>query len=260
MTPDNVIAVGDGFHNLRGKLVVRGILPVGTQASLVRRKNGKYLLLDAIALDDETRQWVLAQTDGGQAIDAVLHLHPFHTIFVKAFHEAFPGAKLYGTTRHHKRAPGLKWEALRTDEAALHEMFADDLEFTVPRGVHLIPENENLHFSSVLAFHPPSKTLHVDDTLNYVRLPLPFSLFKKDMLGFHPTLARVLEERAGAADEFREWAKDLVERLRSVENLCAAHTTVLLARHVDGPSIADRVAEALRGLEGKLAAHAARFG
>jgi hypothetical protein len=260
MTPSNVIAVGDGFHNLRGKLVVRGILPVGTQASLVRRKNGKYLLLDAIALDDETRRWVLGQTDGGRAIEAVLHLHPFHTIFVRGFHEAFPHAKLYGTARHRRRAPDLKWETERTDDAALHEMFADDLAFTVPRGVHLIPANENLHFSSVLAFHPASKTLHVDDTLNFVRLPFPFSLFKNEMLGFHPTLAKVLEERAGAANDFRDWVKELVERLRSVENLCAAHTAVLLARDVEGPSIADRVKQAARSLESKLAAHAARFG
>ena len=260
MTPNNVIAVGEGLHNLRGKLVVRGILPVGTQASLVRRKNGKYLLLDAIALDDETRQWIRSQTDGGNAIEAVLHLHPFHTIFVESFHEAFPKAKLYGTARHHKRAPGLKWEAERTDEPALHEMFADDLDFMVPRGVHLIPTNENLHFSSVLAFHRASKTLHVDDTLNFVRLPFPFSLFKKEMLGFHPTLARVLEERAGAASDFRAWAQELVERLGSVENLCAAHTTTLLARDVEGPSIAERVSAAARGLEGKLAAHEAKFG
>lgn len=258
--PKSVIEVGPGFTNLRGKLTIAGILPVGTHASLVRRKSGRFLLLDAIRLEPEVKAWIDAETDGGAAIEAVLHLHPFHTIFVRGFHEAFPKAKLYGTARHAAKAPDLPWEPLRTDQPELHALFADDLAFTVPRGVELIPKDDNLHFSSVLALHPGTRTLHVDDTLNYVKLPRLLRPLKPDALAFHPALRKVLERRAGAAADFRAWAGELVERLGTVENLCAAHTAVLLGRKNRGASIADRVAEQVRKIEPKLAAHEARWG
>jgi hypothetical protein len=69
----------------------------------------------------------------------------------------------------------------------------------------------------------------------------------------------VLERRAGAVRDFRDWTTEHVERLGSIENLCAAHTSVLL-RDAGGPSIAERVSEAVRGLEGKLAAHERKYG
>jgi hypothetical protein len=256
----NVLDLGEGFYNLRGALTVRGVLPIGTHASLVRRKSGRFILLDAIDLDPEARRFVDEVTGKGDAIEAVLHLHPFHTLFVRSAHALYPRAKLYGTSRHARLAPELPWEALRTDEPALHQLFAEDLDFSVPRGVDFIPENENLHFSSVLAFHSASRTLHVDDTLNYVRLPLPFSLFKKDLLGLHPTLGRVLERRAGAARDFRAWARELAERVRSIDNVCAAHTSALVGHRDGGPSVAERVARAIEAVEPKLAAHERRFG
>lgn len=260
MPPKNVIHVGEGFYNMRGSLRIGGVLPVGTQASLVKRKSGSFLLLDAIELDSETRAWVDRETKGGAAIDAVLHLHPFHTLFVRKLHAAYPKAKLYGTARHQRRAPELPWEPLRTDQPELHALFAEDLELSVPRGVDFIPSNENLHFASVLAFHPASRTLHVDDTLNYVRLPRVLRAIKEDMLGFHPSLAKVLERRAGAAADFRDWTRELTERVRSIDNLCAAHTSVLLGGRSSGPPIVDRVRAAIRAVESKLAAHEARYG
>jgi hypothetical protein len=259
MPPTNVIHVGEGFWNIRGSLKIGGILDVKTHASLVRRQRGGYVMLDACELDDEVKRWIGEETNGGADIEAVLHLHPFHTVFVRALHEAYPKAKLYGTARHKRLASELSWEAEETDHDALHALFADDLDFSVPRGVDFIPKNENLHFSSVLAFHTASKTLHVDDTLCYAKLPAPFSWWKKEMLAFHPSLAKVLEPRAGAVRDFREWTVELMARVRSVENLCAAHTSVLL-RDAGGPSVADRVADAVRGLEGKLAAHERKYG
>jgi hypothetical protein len=260
MTPDNVVPVGDGFWNIRGKFKIGGLVDVGTQSSLVRRRSGSYVLLDACALDSETKRWVDEETSGGAGIEAVLHLHPFHTVSVRPLHELYPKAKLYGTARHKRLAPELPWEAETTDDTALHERFADDLTFSVPRGVDFIPTNENLHFSSVLAFHAASHTLHVDDTLCYVRLPRLLRPLKKDFFGFHPSLAKVLEHRPGAAKDFREWTGELVERARSIENLCAAHSTVLATKKHGGPSIADRIEQAARGLEPKLDAHERRWG
>ena len=260
LAPHNVIEVAGGLWNIRGSFMIAGIYDLGTQASLVRRASGKYVLLDACPLADETLRWVREQTRDGADLEAILHLHPFHTLHVRSAHQAFPRAKLYGTARHRDKLADLPWEALLTDDAALHAAFREDLGFSVPRGVHFIPENESLHFASVLAFHHASKTLHVDDTLLYMRVPWPFRLFKPDVTRLHPTLGKVLEHRAGAAADFRAWGRELVESTRGVENLCAAHSTVLLAQKNEGAAIAARVEAALLNVESTLAAHERTYG
>lgn len=258
--PSNVIEVADGFWNIRGSYKIAGVYDLGTHASLVRRANGKLVLLDACAIEGEARRWLDEQTRRGEDLEAILHLHPFHTLHVRSVHEAYPRAKLYGTARHHTKLAGLPWEPLLTEDAALHALFRDDLGFSVPRGVDFVPADENLHFASVLAFHHASKTLHVDDTLIYMRLPWPVRLFKTDLTRLHPTLAKVLERRKGAVADFRAWASELVELTRDVKNLCAAHSTTLLAATNTGDSIVARVEAAVRDAEGKLAAHERTYG
>lgn len=257
--PANVIEVGDGFWNIRGSFKLGGIVDVGTQASLVRTRHG-YVMLDACDVSDETRRWIDAQTHGGDEITAVLHLHPFHTVSARRLHDLYPKATLYGTARHAAKLPDLPWHALRTNDPALHEHFEDDLHFSVPRGVDFIPANESLHFASVLAFHPASGTLHVDDTLTYLQLPKLVHPFKRDMLMLHPTLGKVLQPRAGAVTEFRDWTRELVDRCRHVDNLCAAHAATLLGRDNDGPSIAERVQAAVERSASKLEAHQRKHG
>ncbi|CAN5925248.1 hypothetical protein BH11MYX4_BH11MYX4_42480 [soil metagenome] len=252
--------MADGFWNIRGSFMIAGFYDLGTQASLVRRASGKFVVLDSCSIADDTRRWIHAQTRDGDDIEAILNLHPFHTLHVRSLHEAYPRAKLYGTARHRAKLADLPWQPLLTEDPALHEAFREDLGFSVPRGVDFIPKNENLHFSSVLAFHHASKTLHVDDTLLYMRVPWPFRLFKPDVTRLHPTLGAVLERRAGAAADFRAWARELVERTRDVQNLCAAHSTALLAGKNEGASIAARVEAAVRAVEGKLQAHERKFG
>jgi len=252
--------VADGFWNIRGSFVIAGIYDLGTQASLVRRASGKFVLLDACAISDETKRWIHELTRDGEDLEAILHLHPFHTLHVRSLHASYPRAKLHGTARHRDKLADLPWEPLLTEEAALHEAYREDLGFSVPRGVDFIPKNEDLHFASVLAFHHASRTLHVDDTLLYMRLPWPVRFFKPDVTRLHPTLGAVLERRAGAVADFRAWARELVERTRDVQNLCAAHSTTLLAGKNDGASIGARVEAAVRGVEGKLAAHERKYG
>ena len=161
------------------------------------------MLLDAYTLKGEVAEDVLRLTDQGKAVEAVLNLHPFHTIHVRNTAGMFPGAKLYGTTRHREKAPDLPWQPLHTDDPELHDMFSSDFGFSVPRGVDFISSNENLHFSSVLAFHHASRTLHVDDTLFWNPLPLVGGLT------FHPTLKSVLLRSPGAVSDFRACAGEL---------------------------------------------------
>ena len=259
-TPANVIEIADGFWNIRGSFMIGGVVDLGTQASLVRRASGKFVLLDACGLPEATQQWIHEQTRGGEDLEAILNLHPFHTLHVQAVHAAYPRAKLYGTARHLEKLEGLPWEPLRTEDSSLHEAFREDFEFSVPRGTDFISKNEKLHFSSVLAFHGASKTLHVDDTVLYFRLPILFRLFGSDVTRMHPTLDAVLERRAGAAADFRAWGRELVERTRDVENLCCAHSAVLLGRKNTGAAIAARVEAALQNVEGKLKAHERKYG
>lgn len=256
----SVIEVADGFWNLRGSFKVAGVVELGTHMSLVRRTNGRYLALDACGLAPEARALIDEKTRGGEDLDAFLHLHPFHTLHVRPLHQLYPRARLYGTARHHEQLADLPWEPLRTEDPASHERFVEDLDFSVPRGVDFIPSNVNVHFSSALVVHRATQTLHVDDTLVYARLRGPLRLFGPDATRFHPSLGGALRREPGAAEAFRRWARELIERAGTLQNLCAAHTSVLLARSNPGQAIAARIEDALRRVEGTLRAHERKHG
>ena len=256
-----VIRVADDFWNIRGSFKIGGVVDVGTQVSLVRLQTGKFVFLDSYTLDDSVAREVAELTNGGADVVAILNLHPFHTIHVGRMHQHFPDAKLYGTARHVSRFPELPWQAELTESAELHSIFAEDFDFSVPRGVDFISSNENVHFSSVLAFHRASKTIHVDDTLMYVRLPKVARVFgRPDLLSFHPTLSKALERRAGAAADFQQWAEGLAERWCEAQNLCAAHTGALTAERNQGASIHARTLQALDKVGRTLEAHQRKFG
>jgi len=195
----HIIRLTDDFWNIRGSFKIGGVVDIGTQASLVRRSNGAFVFLDSCGLSGAVEREVLERTNGGKDVEAILNLHPFHTVYTRKMHQRFPNARLYGTKRHVSRFPELRWEGKRTDEPELHTMFAEDFEFSVPRGVDFISPNEKVHFSSVLALHRASKSIHVDDTLTYVRFPpVVRALGLHDLLSLHPTLGQALEKRAGA--------------------------------------------------------------
>jgi hypothetical protein len=258
---DDMIQVSEDFWNIRGSYRIGGVIDVGTQASLVRLESGKFVFLDAYALNSATRRKVAELTGDGKNIEAVLNVHPFHTVHVRKMHALYPDARLYGTARHLSRFPDLPWEGLRTEDAALHKLFAEDFEFSVPGGVDFISDDQNVHFSSVLVWHVASKTVHSDDTLMYIRLPGLMRVFGLgDSVSYHPTLAKALEKKAGAAAEFRDWAAKLNERWANAENLCAAHTGALLGRDNKGESIHDRMVKALVKTEGTLKSHEKKWG
>ena len=131
----------------------------------------------------------------------------------------------------------------------------------MPNGVDLIPDNENVHFSSVLAYHTHSRTLHVDDTLMMVKLPRLMALCgMRDYVGLHPTLAQALEKRAGATTDFRLWLESLAQQCSDAENLCAAHSAALTAQENQGDSIAERITKSLRLVKWTLARHEKKYG
>ena len=90
-----IIASGDNFWNIRGAFRLGGVVDIGTHISLIRRQNGKFLFLDSYTLTDAQADQVDALTGGGKHVEAVLNLHPFHTVHVHAMHQRYPKAKLY---------------------------------------------------------------------------------------------------------------------------------------------------------------------
>lgn len=250
---DRLVHVTEGFWNIRGSFKLLHLVELGTQTSLVRLASGRFVLLDCYAFDEGTRAEVDRLTDDGAAIEAIVNLHPFHTMHCEAVAGWYPGAKLYGTARHVSKHPGLRWETTRVESAEMSDLFGGEFEFMVPDGVALWPADENVHAGSVLALHRPTRTLHVDDTLTWVSLPLVGGL------RFHPTLGSALEPRAGAAAAFRAWAEGLVERCGGVEHLCAAHMKAPAELKGSG-EIAAAVRAALDKVEGTLEKHAAKHG
>jgi hypothetical protein len=249
---DRIVELSPDLWNIRGSFRVAKLVDIGTQCTLLRRASGSFLFLDAYTLTGEVLDRVMALTDDGQRVEAVLHLHPFHTIHVKRMAAMFPEARQYGTRRHVAKAPELSWAPEHTEDASLHVLFADDLQFTVPRGVDFVPANENLHFASVLAKHPASGVLHVDDTLMYNKLPLVGGL------SFHPTLKQVLQPRAGAAADFRGWCEELVAFCEDVTQVCPAH--IHLPPRAEPGAVANDVRALVAKAEKVLAAHEARHG
>lgn len=254
------IQVADDFWNIRGSYKIAGVIDVGTQASLVRLASGKFVMLDCYTLNSTVKRQVGELTRGGEDIEAILNLHPFHTMHVKKIKQLYPQARLYGTTRHKTRFPDLPWMEDCTEDPVLHEAYANDFEFSIPRGVDFISDDENIHFSSVLVLHKSSQTIHSDDTLIYARLPGLVRLFGLgDSVGFHPTLAKALEKRPGAAKNFHDWAEQMIENWGAAKNLCAAHTAALLERENRGACIHDRLVEALKKVGSTLNAHERKY-
>lgn len=250
---DRIIRIAEDFWTVRGTYRIFGLLNVGTQASLAALQSGGFVLLDSYTLEGEARDKIMELTDGGKKLEAVINLHPFHTVHVEAVAQMFPDARLYGTRRHISRFPKLRWESEQTESEEFAALYHDDFDFMVPRGVDFVAADEKLHFSSVLAFHRSSHTLHVDDTLNW--LPLPWG----GRLAFHPTLKSVLEDRPDAAADFRAWAGELAERCESVRHICTAHAGHPSLSDEPAGGIAARVRNALEQVESALKAHESRF-
>ena len=253
-----MLHLADGFWNIRGDFRVAKLLNVGTQMSLVRRPNGRFLLLDSYAADNDTLRAIRAQTDDGKRIDAVLNVHPFHTVHCEFAQDFVPHARLIGTRRHHLRSPELNWDPALIEDAATQDEFSDTLEFSIPAGIELIPDDESVHVGSIIARHRASRIVHVDDTLNAFDLP---SLVEKIMSGpdlrFHPKLADGLEKRAGAADDYIAWAKRLGAAWRETPIVCAAHNSVL---HLNNQDFAAAIDAALADSQKTLDKHRQQFG
>ncbi|MXO85654.1 hypothetical protein GRI38_06375 [Altererythrobacter aurantiacus] len=255
---ERMIEIADGFWSIRGEMKVAGLVDFGTHCSLAALSDDRFVMLDSYTLPPDIHAEVDRLTKGGEKLAAIVNLHPFHTLHCEWMHEAYPHADLYGTARHHEKLPHLPWVEDTCEEGAINERFGEDFAFSVPQGVPLVCEGRHIHFSSILAYHKGSRTIHVDDTLSFLDAGFPLSLLPiAGRFDFHPSLARALEKRAGAADEFREWAIELGIAWSEARHLVTAHDAVLT---LDPPEFADRIGAALGRVKPLLDRHRRQYG
>lgn len=112
------VEVGTGFYNLKTPFVMYGFIDIGTQMSLLRLKStGKFLVIDTCGMHPAAKAEFDHLTSNGTLIDAVIATHPFHTIYFEAFHALYPLLKYYGTPRHIRTIPSIKWAGDVSTEA-----------------------------------------------------------------------------------------------------------------------------------------------
>jgi hypothetical protein len=246
------------FWNFRGSQKIAKIIDIGTHMSLVRRANGRFIVLDSYGLDDDSLAKLRALTGDGQLVDSIVNLHPFHTLHCSKIVEALPGARLIGTRRHLSQLPDLPWDPNLIEDTKTQSEFAEDLAFSIPEGVDFISANEKVHVGSVIARHRASGIVHVDDTINVLEAPGILSAVMPDpTLSFHPMLAKALEERNGAADDYARWARDLARDWSGTSVVCAAHSAT---RHLEPGGWEKEIIAALDNVEDTLAKHRDQHG
>lgn len=160
---DEINGLGAGFWNVRGTQRIGGVVNVGTQCSLVKLQSGNFIFLDSYTLEDEIREQVMALTDNGKKVEAVLNVHPFHTLHCAQMAKDFPQAIFYGSSRHPEQVPEVNWSDELVESVTVTKRYSE-LEFSLPKGIYYIAPDEDVHAGSLLVYHPASKSLHVDDT------------------------------------------------------------------------------------------------
>lgn len=93
--------IGPRFWNVRGHFkILVGLVDIQTQMSIVQLKNGKFLIIDTVELDDVLQREIDRLTNNGQLIEAVLATHPFHTLAFPGFYRVYPKARYFGTVTY----------------------------------------------------------------------------------------------------------------------------------------------------------------
>ncbi|MEN6670109.1 hypothetical protein AAJP47_07025 [Psychrobacter sp. B38] len=213
--------LGKGFWNIRGAFRIAGVINIGTQCSLIQLSSGNFVFLDSYSLTGDVREKVMALTDNGQKVEAVLNLHPFHTVHCEEMAKDFPKATFYGSSRHHKKVPNVQWADDLVESDAVAERYPE-IKFSKVQGIDYISSNDMIHAGSLLAYHPASKSLHVDDTFMSPPMKILEAILPELLL--HPTTKKALKNEPNAGKQYCDWATNLAHEWRDVRNFCAAHS------------------------------------
>ncbi len=216
--------LGAGFWNIRGDFRLGGVINIGTHCSLVKLASGKFIFLDSYTLTDDVRAKVMALTNDGTEVEAVLNLHPFHTVHCAQMAKDFPQAIFYGSSRHAKKVSEVEWSEDLVESETVASRYPE-LKFSLSQGINYIHANEMIHAGSVLAYHPASQSLHVDDTFMSPPTKLLGKVLPEVML--HPTTKKALQDEPNAGQEYCDWATKIAHDWREVRHFCAAHSYLI---------------------------------
>lgn len=218
---DKIHDLSAGFWNIRGSFRLGGVINIGTQCSLIKLDSGRFIFLDSYELTGDVRDTVMALTNNGQDVEAVLNVHPFHTVHCAQMAKDFPQATFYGSRRHHKKIPEIQWADDLVESNAVAERYPE-LKFSMSEGIYYISPSEMIHAGSLLVFHPASKSLHVDDTFMSPPTKLLEAVLPELLL--HPATKKALKDEPDAGKQYCDWATNLAHEWREVRNFCAAHS------------------------------------
>jgi len=133
---NELFEVANNFWNIRVNFkLFAGFADLGSQMSLIRLNNGRFLVIDTVLLTDQTRASIDQLTNNGEKIEAVLGVHPFHTIAFPAFYQAYPNAAYYGTPRHLRRLTDIPWAGSLGD-CSVRSQWEPEIEMRIPAGRH----------------------------------------------------------------------------------------------------------------------------
>ncbi|MGM8884470.1 hypothetical protein ACS8FD_00845 [Psychrobacter sp. 1U2] len=222
---DQLHDLGHGFWNIRGSFVRDEMVDIGNQSALVRLDSGKFILLDSYTLTDKVREQVMALTSDGEDIEAVLNVHPFHTVHCARVAQDFPHATFYGSARHHKEVPEVDWSEDYVESDAVAKRYPE-LEFSLPKGIDYISPDDSVHSGSLLVYHPASQSLYVDDTFEIAPSKL-LNQIKGD-INLHATTLKALKDEPNAGQEYCDWALGLAREWYDVRYFCGAHSGLVV--------------------------------
>lgn len=220
-----ITSFGQGFWNIRGAFKIAGLIDVGTHCSLVQIAPERFIFIDSYELSGEVREQVMALTRQGQFVEAILNMHPFHTLHCEAMARDFPQAILYGSARHHKKLPHLRWSPDLVESDAVSARYPS-LEFSLTQGVEYISAKPGIHVGSLLVYHPASQSLHVNDTFG---VPPQGGLLEKVLpkIFINPATRWALTPDADAATTYCNWVTQLAHQWQDTRNFCAAHSDLV---------------------------------
>ena len=136
---NDLFEVARDFWNLRVNFkMYAGLVDLGSHMSLIRLSSGKFIVIDTVVMTDQSRAAIDRLTDNGNQIEAVLGVHPFHTLAFPAFHQAYPKANYYGTPRHLRRLTQIPWCGTLED-ANVRKKWEPEVELRIPAGKGSLP-------------------------------------------------------------------------------------------------------------------------
>ncbi len=218
---DKIYDLGAGFWNVRGSFLKDGVTDMGGQCSLIKLESGRFIFLDSYALTGDIREQVMALTNDGKDVEAVLNVHPYHTVQCAQMAKDFPQATFYGSERHRKQVPEVQWSDDLVESDTVAQRYPE-LEFAVPEGMYYIAPEESVHTGSLLVYHPASRSLHVDDTFEMPPSKLVNMVQLK--INFQMTTKQALKDEPNAGKTYCDWVAGLAHKWRDTSNFCVAHS------------------------------------